>query len=283
MRSWKKMSVGLKISIGATVILALSVVGVLAAERFDSASQDDAAQARETEKPDDNVKAVGKPLELGTVVKISSNYRVAVTEVSRYDVPAGQLLVATVEATYIGKEDGEPWADLMVEFSGSGSRTFDESGCPFDLGDEDPADQPTLGTGDKATYATCIDLPDMDIKSGRVSVGEAFSTDDLTSWSTKEAVTKKLPSVASEPPAAQGPGTRPQPRRQPANRSNKACDEFDEDKFEEYKEWGDGVKDRFRAYKKAGGDDEDKIDDFEEWEDAYDKQIDQLERLDDYC
>jgi hypothetical protein len=282
------MSIGLKVSIGATVILMVSVVGVLAAERFDSANQDDAAQARGTGPDRDkqgDVKAVAKVLDLGTVAKISANYRVAVTEVSRYVVPGGQLIVATVDATYAGKKDGEPWADLTAEFSGSGSQTFDESGCPFDLGDADPADQPALGTGDKATYAVCIDLPDIDTKGGSVVVYEAFSTGDRIGWSTKDAVNKTLPSSAPASPTAQAPGIHSQPRRQPAHhdRSDDACDNFDEHKFEDYKDWGEHVQKQFKAYKDAGGDDEDKIDDYKDWKEEYDKRIDWLEKLDKAC
>jgi hypothetical protein len=290
-RSWRRMSIGLKLSIGASVILALSIVGVLAAERFDSASQDDAVQTgagRDAEKSGDDVKAAGKALDLGTVAKLSSNYRVAVTEISRYEASTGQLIVATVDATYIGKEDGEPWSDLMAEFSRPGSPTFDESGCPFDLGDLDPADQTTLKNGDKATYGVCIDVPDVDLKSGRVTVEEAFSKGDRISWSTKVVVTKEAPSAAPTSSAGQAPGTGPQrsqPYRQPNNdrSDNDACEDFDEDKFDRYKKWGDGVKDTYRKWRDNGGDDEDKIDDYEEWEEEYDKQIDLYEQWADEC
>jgi hypothetical protein len=285
-RSWKKTSVGLKIAVGATVILALSIVGVLANERFNGANKDDAVRARGTgagsdaEKP----KPTGKALELGTVAKVSSNYRVAVTDVTRYETSTGQLVVPTVEATYIGKQDGEPWGDLNVEFLGSGTQTFGESDCPFDLGDADPADQPTLATDDAATYAVCIAVPTKDIKGGKISVEEAFESDDRTFWSTTEAVTKTLPAATPDLPAAQGPrGV--QPRRQPGNysRSDDACEDFDKGEYEDYKEWGDWVKDNYRKWRNAGGDDEDKIEDYEEWEEDYDKQIDQFDKWADAC
>ena len=232
------MSGGLKVALIATAILALSIVGVLANDRFNRANQDDAVQARETDRDADDVKPTGKPLELGTVAKISPNYRVAVTEVTRYEVSTGQLLAATIEAMYTGKEDGEPWADFNVEFFGSGSKTFGESDCPFDLGDEDPANQSALGPGDESTYTVCIELPTKDIKGGKVLVEEAFSTDDRTFWSTKEAVTKTLPAPPPEP-SAQAPAPRSQPRQQPANADRSdACEDLDEDKLEEDKEWG---------------------------------------------
>jgi hypothetical protein len=286
MRSWKRMSIGLKLSIGTTVILALSVVGVLAAERFDGANQD-AVQARQTgadsdTENSDDAKPTGKPLELGTVAKISSNYRVAVTEISQYKVPAGRLIVASLDAAYIGKQDGEPWADLMVEFSGSGSKTFDESGCPFDLGDEDPADQTTLGAGDKATYAVCIDLPNIDIKGGRVSVEEAFSsTGKRISWSTKEAVTKELPSAAPASPNA--PAPRSQPHRQPANdvRSDDVCDDFDDDEYQQQKEYGEYLEDQYQAKKDTMDDDD--IDDYKDWKKKHDRMMDYYEKWHEEC
>jgi hypothetical protein len=281
------MSIGLKLSIVATVILALSTVGVLAAERFDSPNQKDAVAARETapdrEKPD-QIKLAAKPLELGTDAKVSSDYRVAVSEISRYDVPKGQLIVATIDATYIGKHDGEPWSDLDVEFVSSGSRAFGESDCPPGLGDVDPSDRPTLATGGNAKYPVCMDLPVKDIKGGQVMVEEAFSDGDRGFWSTTGAVTKTLPSIAPKPRATQGPATRYQPKRQSDDdRRSNACDDFDEGKFEDYKKWGDDLKDQFRDYKDAGGDDQDKIDDFEKWEKKYDKIIDYYQKLDEAC
>jgi hypothetical protein len=288
-RSWRRMSIGQKLSISATVILALSIVGVLAAEQFDRANPDDAVKAHttgvDTETTADDAKPAGKTLELGTAAKISSHYRVAVTEISRYEVPTGQVIVATVDATYIGKQDGEPWADLSAEFSGSGSRTYDESGCPFDLGDLDPADQPTLSTGEKATYGACIELPDFDIKDGRVSIEEAFSKADRVSWSTKNAITKVAPSTAPASPGVQGPGTYSQ-RRQPAHHDrsdNNACDNFNSDDFEKYKEWGDSMKENYKWYRDHGGDDSDKINDYKDWQKQYDKQIDQYEEWSKDC
>jgi hypothetical protein len=282
-RSWRRMSIAQKLSIGATVILALSIVGALAAERFDSANPDDAVKAHTTgvdsEKTGDDAKPAGKMLELGTAAKISSNYRVAVTEISRYEVASGQVIVATIDATYIGKEDGEPWADLTAEFSASGSRTYDESGCPFDLGDLDPADQPTLSTGEKATYGACIELPDFDLKGGRVSIEEAFSKGDRFSWPTENAITKVAPSTAPASPGAQAPGSYSQRRQYNHNdhSDNDACENFDSDDYEKYKKWGDSMKENYRFYRDHGGDDSDKIDDYKDWEEQYDKQIEQYD------
>ena len=272
------MSVSLKLALGASVLLALAIVGVVATDRFDTENPDDAVQARATgaAKPGDDARATGKALELGTVAKISPNYRVAVTEVTRYEVRTGQLLAAAIEATYIGKEDGEPWADLNVEFFGSGSRTFGQSDCPFDLGELDPSGLPTLETGDDATYQVCLDLPVKSIKGGKLLVEEAFSTDDRTFWSTEGAVTKPLPAPPPRSSGQSAPGTQPQQQsdNDDAPSSGAECDEdYDED-IEEYR---DGIDDLDKLAEQA---DEDDQEEYEEWKDAMEKNIEQYEK---YC
>lgn len=280
-RSWRRSSIGQRLSIGATVILALSIVGVLATERFDSANQDDAVQTgagRATEKTGDDVKAAGKPLELGTVTKISSNYRVSVAEVTKYEIPTGWLIVPTVRATYIGHEDGEPWADLNVEFFGTGSRSYGESDCPAGLDHGDAADdRPTLANGDDATYDVCIDVPVKAVKGGKVLVEEAFSTDDHTFWSIKGAVTKTLPSPQrSVQPNPAARAQRPQVYDDSDDDLENACEKY-KDNVEEYKDNIDDMDDRMDAYKKAPGHDDDKVEDYEDWKDGMEKIISQYE------
>lgn len=278
------MSVGLKVSLIASAILALSIVGVLAVERFDGANQDDAVQARETgaAEPADDAKAAGKTVELGTAAKISSNYRVAVTEISLYKVPTGYVMVPTVKATYVGKEDGEPWADLNVEYFGTGSRSFGESGCPAGLGHTDASDQPVLATGDEETYEVCIDVRLKELKGGKVLVEEAFATDDRAFWSTKGMVTKTLPSVAPTSPAAQRPAAGSQPRRQPAGNANAdACEDFDDEEYERQKEYGEHLEEQYEDQKDTL--DEDDIDDYKEWKEKHDKMIDYYEKWYEDC
>ena len=269
------MSAGLKLSLVATGILALSIVGVLANDRFNGGTQDGAVKPREssTAKPDD-AKAVGKVVKLGTVAEISPNYRVAVTEVTRYVVPTGQLIAATIEATYIGKQDGEPWADFNVELFGAGSRTFGESDCPFALGDLDPSGQPTLQSGDDATYAICIDVPVKDIKGGKILVEEAFSTDDRHFWSTDGAVTKPLPAPPPRSSGQRAPAT--QPQGQPDNYDGSSdvddqCEKYEDD-VEEYK---DNI-DHFEKLAEQG--DEDDQEEFEEWKDTMDANVEHYEK-----
>jgi len=277
MQSWKDMSVSLKLALGASLILALAIVGVLTTDRGGTENPDDATRARETgaTKTGDDARATGKALELGTVAKISTNYRIAVTEIDRYAVPTGHLIAATIESTYIGKQDGEPWADLNVEFFGSGSRTFGQSDCPFALGELDPSGLPTLETGDDATYKVCLDLPVKSIKGGKLLVEEAFSTDDRTFWSTDEAVTKPLPPPPRRSSGQSAPGSQPQQQdNDDSSSSGAACDEDYEEDIEEYR---DGIDDLDKLAEQA---DEDDQEEYEEWKDAMEKNIEQYEK---YC
>ena len=127
MRWWKSKSGRQKVVIAAVVLAIVAIAGVVAAQRF---ANDEPVQTRATgsnrEKPE-VVKPSGKPLKLGTVARISSNYRVAVTELTLYEVSTGRLMVVTVKAKYIGKEDGEPWGDLTVRYIGPDTRTVETS------------------------------------------------------------------------------------------------------------------------------------------------------------
>lgn len=276
------MSGRLKLGIVATVILALSVVGVLANERFRGAS-DDAVPARETgratEKPD-GVKATGKRLKLGTVAKVSPNYRVAVTELTLYNFSTGRIMVVTVKATYIGKDDGEPWADLTVAYSGKDSRTAGESACPFDLEELDASDQATLKTGDATTYGVCIDLPAGTVEGGRVSVEEAFSEQAPTSWSTDEAVTKTPPAGALPNSSGGGraPATQFRPRSGNSSDVKEECEKYEDD-VEEYRDGRGELDELAERYENRPDHDDDKLEDYEEWRDAMDKNVEQYERL----
>jgi hypothetical protein len=269
------MSGALKLGIVATAILALSIMGVLANDRF-GGSNDDAVPARETTGPKTDVtKPTGKALELGTFAKISSNYRVTVSEVSLYVGQTKQYLAATIKAEYTGTDEGEPWADLTVEFSDPRSRISGESDCPIDV--DDASEDPPLAAGEEATYSVCIDLPTKEIKGGKISIEEAFARGRRAYWSTAEAETKKIPSFAL-------PGTSPrqQPQRpgrpgRPAGNSS-ANDEWVEEYIEdveEYKDWAEEM-DEFAAENRKKFDQDD-IDEYEEWKEDYNEQIEDYE------
>ena len=278
MRWWKSKSGRQKLVI-AVVVLAIAVAGgAFAAQRF---ANDEPVKPRstgsESEKPD-KPKFSGKPLELGTVARISSNYRVAVTELTLYNVATGRLLVVTVKAKYVGKEDGEPWGDLTVRYIGPDTRTVGESACPFDLGELDASDQATLKPNEETTYGVCIDLPAGTIEGGRVSIEEALVArqEGSTSWTTDGAVTKTAPSMAA-PDSSGSSGDRDTSFRGPSRGSggggnSEACEKYEDD-VEEYKDGIDDLDKLAERYEDDPDYDEDKVEDYEKWKDMMEKNI----------
>jgi hypothetical protein len=283
MQSWQDMSRRRKLAIGATVLAVLAVGGgIVAAYQFGDDEPAEKPPVRTQDEPRATTKPVGKPLELGEVANVSDNYRVAVTEVSTYELAKGLLLVPTIEVTYTGSEDGEPWADLTVEFSSSSGRTFGETDCIAGLGDADGEDRPPLADGDTDTHEVCIELPTRKTSGGRVYVDETYSTDDRVSWSTDEVVVKALPTVVRQQPGGPGPSFRAPPSGS-SKKLSEVCEKWDHDEYEDYKEWGEWVEKEYEKYRDAGGDDDDKIEDYEEWRDDYDDQIAYFDKWDKVC
>lgn len=268
------MSVGLKVAIIATAVLALSIVGVLAAERFDSSKPDTAANAPTDGTNGDKVTPAAKALELEDVVRISSNYRVAVTQLTLYEGEKTQYLAATIEATYTGSADGEPWADLSVEYFDPKSQAFGETECSIDV--DDPSEAPPLEEGDELTYVVCIDLPTKETKNGRVSVEEAFSSGRRAYWSTDAAETKPIPAAAPATPAAGVP--QPPAPRPPANTRAEWTDEHEE-RLDDLRALKKYLDKQISAYKDTEDYDDDKLEEYEEWLDNTEKQIDYYEDL----
>jgi uncharacterized protein YukE len=276
MRSWARMSNRLRLATVAVVVAALALIGVFASKRFDT--EHTAARpggVGRTLAPTDDVKPVSKALKLGTDAKISSNYRITVTDATLYEGQRSQYLVATVKAEYIGKDDGDPWADLITEYTRD-SQTLDESSCPADVRETNASDPPPMATGDVETYAVCFDLPTNEISGGQVSVEEAFSEGHRASWSTDGAVTKALPSPAPKPRVAQAPAARP--RTQTQSDSSDRSDDIEEYKddldeaIEKYEKQRDDIDAQLKAWKKIGyhGD---AVEDYEDWRDDVDEAI----------
>lgn len=272
-------SVWLKVLLGL-VAAAVVVGGALGVRHLREANDVDAvvgpatpsATAVDADSDDD-----ATALALGKVATIGPNYRVAVTEVTRYTSGNSDFLQATIEATYIGKRDGELWADLDVEYFGRGPQSAGESDCRVDLGDLDADDQDTLKKGDTGTYAVCIDLPKTNLRTGKISVQEAFSTRPRTYWSTAKATTEDAPSpAASSTPAAQTSSA--QTSSAPVARAAAARPKWTDDQqdalehFEDQKRYLDKT---IKALKAADGSDGD-IDDYEDWRDSVEKQINAL-------
>jgi hypothetical protein len=285
MRWWKSRSRGQKVAIAAAVLAIVAGGGVVAAQEL---AKDEPVKPRSNspEREQPTAKPTGKPLKLGTVARISSNYRVAVTELTLYKVPTGQLMVVTVKAKYVGKEDGEPWGDLTVKYVEPDSRTYGESACPFDLGELDASDQATLKPGDTTTYGVCLDLPGGTI-DGRVSVEEALARQEGTkSWATDEAVTKAAPSMAA-PDSSGSSGDRDGETsfRGPSKSSggadySKTCEKYEDD-MEEYRDGGrEKLEDLGERYEDNPDHDDEDLDEYREWLDGMEKNA---EWFDQHC
>jgi uncharacterized protein YukE len=283
------MSNGLRLAVVAAIVAVLGLGGVAAAQRFGGP---DAPPPKPSPARDD-AKPASKQLDLGDFAKISPNYRVTVSDVTLYEGGENQFVAATVKVKYTGTEDGEPWADLIVEFTTADANTFDESSCPIDIGEA--SEQPSLKPGDVETYPVCIDVPTGDLEGGKVSIEEAFADDgDRVDWSTEGAEKKTAPAPAAEPEPSSGQvAPAPQQRQQPADNDDSDNRRYDSDDVDEYREklddaiekyekQRDRIKAQLRAWDKLGYEG-DAVDDYEDWlddvEDAletYKKQRDAL-------
>jgi len=278
MRWWKSKSVRQKLVIAAVVLAVAVAGGAVAAQRFAGDEPAQRTTGLDRKKPD-TPKFSGRPLELGTEARISANYRVAVTELTLYNISTARLMVVTVKATYTGKEDGEPWGDLTVRYIGPDTRTVGETGCPFDLGDLDASDQATLKADEETTYGVCINLPAGKLEGGRVSVEEALVArqEGSTSWTTDGAVTKTAPSTAPDSSGSSGDRDSDTSFREPSGDSaqvdnSEVCEKYEDD-VEKYKDGIDDLDKWAEQYEDAPGHDEDKVEDYEEWKDMMDKNV----------
>ena len=274
MQSWKDMSRRRKLAVAALAV----AVAIGAAFAADQLLGDDAETkpTRAQGEPREYTKPTGKRLELGEVAKISDNYSVAVTELVVYVSKDSQLLAATIKAEYIGKEEGEPWADLSAEYTEANGWTAGEASCPASI--ESESGEP-LTVGDVTTHVACMDLRSRNVKGGRVYVEEALAKGGKrTAWSTDDAVTKELP--PPPPDSVVGTGGPSMTSWQAPN----GCSKADEDEIEEFEEWKDGI----REYKEWTDDvdkniekyaKKEKVDDWREWKEDFDEDYEEWEKV----
>lgn len=285
MRWWKKRSRNQKVAIALVTLAIVAVGGVVGAQGF---ANDEPVQPRKTslDREQPTAKLTGKPLKLGTVARISSNYRVAVTELTLYNFSTGRMMVVTVEATYVGKQDGEPWGDLTVKYVAPDARTYGESECPFDLAELDASDQVTLKPDDVTTYGVCVELPAGSIEDGRVVVEEALARQEGTkSWTTDGAVEKTPPAIASDPSGSSGDRDDDTSFRGPSGGNSGAdysetCEKYEDD-MEEYRDGGrEKLEDLGERYEDKPDHDDEKLEDYEKWLDGMEKNA---EWFDEHC
>lgn len=223
----------------------------------------------------DLTKRVSKPLPIGRVAKLGSDYSVTVTDATVYTSATEQYIVATLKATYTGKGEGDPTEDLAAAYSTittSKTAANVESACVADFGEPDlsvlnAAGQAKLADGDSRSYVVCIDLPTKKVDDGQVSI-EASASGDLAFWATKGADSKDAPKPA------------PKPVPKPAVDRKKIAKQLDEveDQLDDAKDARDELDDLIDDYKDLPGHKKKKLKKMEDMKDDYDDVIDQLEK-----
>ncbi|WP_165700140.1 DUF4352 domain-containing protein [Ornithinimicrobium ciconiae] len=159
---------------------------------------------------------VSGELGLGDTAQVG-DYKVAVTEVlldandvvqqanEFNDDPEGQYVLVSMEVTYTGDDEGNPWLDLNVELAGSDARIYDSSSC-WAVTPNSLMDVPTLTTGGTADFDVCFDVPVEALEDPRVRVEESFSfSDTRVIWDpSREGTQTEDPEDDTPPPAAGG-------------------------------------------------------------------------------
>lgn len=195
---------GRGMAFAAILISVLSVIGVFATQAYYGSVLDDLGEAFESgadstpSESDKEEAAEAKTLGLGESARVGE-YTVAVTKVNptankvvartnEFNEPPknGRYVIATLDVTYSGEEEGDPWADLASKFVGSDSKQYDSSACEAVVPDA-AVDVPTLNSGGQAKYKICYDVPPDSINGAKLFVDDsaAFDNDSRVYWSVR--------------------------------------------------------------------------------------------------
>jgi hypothetical protein len=200
-RARKGKSEGRGMAFAAILISILSVVGVLATQAFYGSVLDDigdsissAGDSGSTPSKSDKERSTKAEIQpIGKSAKVGSEYTVAITKVNlnaddvlardEFNEPPkrGRFIIMTLDVTYTGEEEGDPWTDLEGTFVGSDARQYDSAACEATVSDSG-YDVPTLNSGGKATFKACFDVPPDAIDGGKLFI------DELASFNNKSRV-----------------------------------------------------------------------------------------------
>ena len=193
-RARKGKAEGRGMAFAAMLISVLSLVGVLATQAYYGSVLDDIGEAIEggsdstPSESDKKESAKAKTLPIGESAQVGSDYTVAVTKVNLdadkvlardeffNEPPKGRYILMTLDVTYTGNDEGDPWSDLEGTFVGSDSRQYDASACPATVPDSG-YDVPTLNSGGKAKFKACFDVPPDAIDGGKIFIDELATFD----------------------------------------------------------------------------------------------------------
>jgi hypothetical protein len=204
-RARKGKAEGRGMAFAAILISLLSLVGVLATQAYYGSVLDDLGEAIESgdsgsKSSDDDKKeaAKAKTLPIGESAQVGADYTVAVTKVNLdadnvlareeffNEPPKGRYILMTLDVTYTGDDEGDPWGDLEGTFVGSDARQYDASACEATVPDSG-YDVPTLNSGGKATFKACFDVPPDAIDGGKLFIDElaAFDNSSRVFWAIR--------------------------------------------------------------------------------------------------
>lgn len=194
--SLRKRSSARGMSIAATVIAVVSLVGVLASQAMYSSMIDSVGKSiedasdgvveaapQEQEKADAGALALGVPAAVGseyqvTVKSVNLNAGEVLAAVNEFNAPATQqYILVDVAVTYTGAEEGDPWIDLDVRMIGSDARQYSSTTCTATV-ERSGFDVPTLENGGSGEFQVCMDVPAAALESAKIFVEPTFTLQD---------------------------------------------------------------------------------------------------------
>ncbi|WP_104108676.1 hypothetical protein [Arthrobacter sp. N199823] len=203
--SLRKRSKARGMSIAATVISVVSLIGVLASQAMYSSiiegigkSIEEGSDGVVDVAPKDQKKADAEALSLGVSGNVGSEYEVTVKSVNlnaadaivaanEYNGPAkDQYVLIDVAVKYVGAEEGNPWIDLGVKLVGIDARQYSSTTCTAML-EKSGTSVPTLENGGTGEYQVCMDVPASALEGAKIFVDPTFSFKDnqRVYWNSK--------------------------------------------------------------------------------------------------
>ncbi|MDT9592647.1 DUF4190 domain-containing protein [Nocardioides zeae] len=156
-------------------------------ELEDEADGDSAASSGDVEQQvaaeeAGEVRALGTSATVGdyevTVSAVDVEADAAIAAANQFNpAPDGRYVLATLDVTYVGADEGTPWMDLTTTFVGSDARNYDEYSCDA-VTPNAGYDQPTLTPGGRATFDVCFDVSLAALTAPQVYVEDMFSFGD---------------------------------------------------------------------------------------------------------
>lgn len=159
----------------------------------------------DTEEEDSGVLGLGASAEIGdytvTVLDVQLDANEVIQETNEFnDPPEGQYALVSLEVTYNGEAEADPWLDLSVELAGSDARIYDSGTCAAATPNS-AFDLPTLTSGGEGTFDVCFDVPAEALENPQIHVEESLSfSDTRVVWGMEAAPAGSDSSAADDEP-----------------------------------------------------------------------------------